>query len=186
MPYLLNIRMCPQQNGINLKRNLFLLFSRTRTKQKNERWKQTSINRNAPHSFFFSSKKEKPQIEIYQNFPKIYKSCKYVNFGHYRFSLSCVETVWAKWLEIQWYLLAFCTKPSDDDSWCKSLSTQHDQIMPPEHESTGFPPANTHDMLKPHSKRLPLYLHVCGITVGAKRNAKMRNHQIKKHNMKMR
>lgn len=62
------------------------------------------------------------------------------------------------------YLLAFCTNPCDDDSWCRSLSTQHDQIIPPEHESTGFPPAKTHDILNPHSNRLPLYLHVCGIT----------------------
>lgn len=62
------------------------------------------------------------------------------------------------------YLLAFCTNPIDDDSWCKSLSTQHDQIMPPEHESIGLPPAKTHEMLRPHSNRRPLYLHVCGIT----------------------
>lgn len=62
------------------------------------------------------------------------------------------------------YLLAFWTSPSADGSWCKSLSTQHDHIIPPEHESIGFPPANTQDILKPHSNRRPLYLHVCGIT----------------------
>lgn len=61
-------------------------------------------------------------------------------------------------------LLAFCTRPDDAESWCRSLSTQHDHIMPPEHESIGLPPAKTHDILKPHSNRCPLYLHVCGIT----------------------
>lgn len=67
-------------------------------------------------------------------------------------------------LNIKLILLAFWTNPIEVDSWCKSLSTQQDQIIPPEHESTGLPPANTHDILKPHSNRLPLYLHVCGIT----------------------
>lgn len=63
------------------------------------------------------------------------------------------------------YLLALLTAPSAElDSWCISRSTQHDQIMPPEHRSSGFPPPSTHDMLRPHSKRRPLNLHVCGIT----------------------
>lgn len=42
------------------------------------------------------------------------------------------------------YLLAFCKAPSVGfDSWCTSLSTQHDHIIPPEQRSNGFPPART-------------------------------------------
>lgn len=72
------------------------------------------------------------------------------------------------------YSLAFWTSPRDVDSWCRSLSTQHDQIIPPEHESIGFPPAKTHDILSPHSKRRPLYLHVCGITAKKKQKKNKR------------
>lgn len=68
------------------------------------------------------------------------------------------------------YLLAFCTRPTLVCSCCISLSTQHDQIMPPEHKSMGLPPASTHDMLRPHSKRTPLNLHVWGITENDKEN----------------
>lgn len=68
--------------------------------------------------------------------------------------------------------LAFCTNPTDVDSWWRSLSTQHDQIIPPEQESIGLPPANTHEMLSPHSNLRPLYLHVCGITAELEENRK--------------
>lgn len=47
---------------------------------------------------------------------------------------------------------------------CGSLSTQQDQIMPPEHKSRGRPPFITQLMLKPHSYFTPLYLQDWGIT----------------------
>lgn len=103
---------------------------------------------------------------------------------HLNIKLSTLFSFRRQWIEMSQlkslYLLAFCTNPSDDDSWCRSLSTQHDHIIPPEHESTGFPPAKTHDMLNPHSKRLPLYLHVCGITEGARTATKNQKFQMKK------
>lgn len=50
------------------------------------------------------------------------------------------------------------------DAGCTSSSTQHDQIIPPEHRSMGFPPPRMQEMDKPHSNFFPLNLHVCGIT----------------------
>lgn len=76
------------------------------------------------------------------------------------------------YLDLEVDLLAFCTIPIAVESWCKSLSTQHDHIMPPEHESIGLPPASTHDILRPHSNRRPLYLHVCGITAKGEKKEK--------------
>lgn len=44
-----------------------------------------------------------------------------------------------------------------------SRGTQQDQIMPPEHRSTGFAPWNTQDTDRPQSYWLLLYQHFCGI-----------------------
>lgn len=46
----------------------------------------------------------------------------------------------------------------------RSLSTQHDQIMPPEQRSSGLPPPKTHEMDRPHSNLWPRKRHDCGIT----------------------
>lgn len=71
-----------------------------------------------------------------------------------------------KYVLCKWgFLLAFLMAPwLGSAAGCTSSSTQHDQIIPPEHKSMGLPPPRMHDMERPHSNFLPLNLHVCGIT----------------------